>query len=59
VVEAGGDSGDPIGGYSILQAESQEALAKALEGHPHLAMVRSASFTNSCTWWQSVIWARR
>jgi len=38
VVEAGGDSGDPIGGYSILQAESHEALAKVLEGHPHLAM---------------------
>ena len=26
VVDAGGDSGDPIGGYSILQAESAEAL---------------------------------
>ena len=38
VVEAGGDSGDPIGGYSILQADSDEALAKVLEGHPHLAM---------------------
>jgi hypothetical protein len=38
VVEAGGDSGDPIGGYSILQAESSEALAKVLEGHPHLTM---------------------
>jgi hypothetical protein len=24
-----------LGGYSILQAESNEALAKALEGHPH------------------------
>ena len=27
VVDAGGDTGDPIGGYSILQAESAEALA--------------------------------
>ena len=25
VIETGGDSGDPIGGYSILQAESHEA----------------------------------
>jgi hypothetical protein len=24
-----------LGGYSILQAESKEALAKTLEGHPH------------------------
>lgn len=38
VVGAGGDSGDPIGGYSILQADSDEALAEVLEGHPHLAM---------------------
>ena len=38
VVEAGGDSGDPIGGYSIFQAETHEALSKVLEGHPHLAM---------------------
>jgi hypothetical protein len=37
-VEAGGDSGDPIGGYSILQAESHEALGKVLENHPHKAM---------------------
>ena len=35
VVEAGGDSGDPIGGYSILQAESHEALGKILQNHPH------------------------
>jgi hypothetical protein len=35
VVDAGGDSGDPIGGYSILQAESNEALSDVLEGHPH------------------------
>jgi hypothetical protein len=38
VVEAGGDSGDPIGGYSILQAESHEDLAKVLQSHPHLTM---------------------
>jgi hypothetical protein len=24
-----------LGGYSILQAESKEALAKTLDGHPH------------------------
>ena len=24
-----------LGGYSIMQAESKEALAKVLEGHPH------------------------
>jgi hypothetical protein len=35
VVEPGGDDGDPIGGYSILQAESAEALAAVLDGHPH------------------------
>ena len=38
VVEAGGDSGDPIGGYSILQAESPDALNKVLDGHPHKTM---------------------
>jgi hypothetical protein len=38
VVDPGGDSGDPIGGYSILQADSPEALSKVLEGHPHQAM---------------------
>ena len=38
VVDADGDSGDPIGGYSIVQAESAEALATVLESHPHLAM---------------------
>jgi hypothetical protein len=38
VVEPAGDSADPIGGYSIFQAESPEALASVLEGHPHLAM---------------------
>jgi hypothetical protein len=38
VVETGGDSGDPVGGYSILQADSAEALSKVLAGHPHTAM---------------------
>ncbi len=35
VVDPGGDSGDPIGGYSILQADSPDALAALLERHPH------------------------
>ena len=38
MVDSGGDSGDPIGGYSILQADSHEALAKVLEDHPHRVM---------------------
>ena len=37
VVDSGGDTGDPVGGYSILQAESNDALAKVLDGHPHTA----------------------
>jgi hypothetical protein len=27
-----------LGGYSVLQAESQEALAATLKGHPHFMM---------------------
>jgi hypothetical protein len=27
-----------LGGYSILQAESKEALAQTLKGHPHFMM---------------------
>jgi hypothetical protein len=27
-----------LGGFSILQAESKEALAEALRGHPHFMM---------------------
>jgi hypothetical protein len=27
-----------LGGYSILQGESKEAVAEALEGHPHFMM---------------------
>ena len=38
VVDPGGDSADPIGGYSILQAESPEALAALLDRHPHKTM---------------------
>jgi hypothetical protein len=38
VVEPGGDSGDPVGGYSVLQADSPDALSKVLIGHPHTAM---------------------
>jgi hypothetical protein len=39
-VTAGGaaDSSNDLGGYSILQAESKEALVKSLEGHPHFMM---------------------
>jgi hypothetical protein len=37
VIDAGGDAGDPIAGYSILEAESHDALAKVLDGHPHSA----------------------
>src|SRR6478736_890732 len=36
------DSSSPVtndlGGYSILQAESKEALAATLKGHPHFMM---------------------
>ena len=32
---AGGDG--TVGGYSILQADSQQALQGVLEGHPHTA----------------------
>ena len=32
------DSKNDLGGYSIMQAESKEALAKTLEGHPHFMM---------------------
>ena len=33
----GAGSGDPIGGFSILQAESADALQGVLKGHPHTA----------------------
>jgi YCII-related domain len=38
VVDPGGDTADPIGGYSILQAESHDALAALLDSHPHKTM---------------------
>jgi hypothetical protein len=40
LVKPGGASPqrNDLGGYSIMQAESNEALAKALEGHPHFMM---------------------
>lgn len=31
-----GDTGTPIGGYSVLEADSQAAATKLLDGHPHL-----------------------
>jgi hypothetical protein len=31
-----------LGGFSIMQAESREALAEALKGHPHFTMGDSA-----------------
>ena len=31
-----------LGGYSILQAESKEALAATLKGHPHFTMADSS-----------------
>jgi len=38
LVQEGGDTGDPVGGFSMLQAESAEALSAVLEGHPHTVM---------------------
>jgi hypothetical protein len=38
VVDAGGDAGDPVGGFSILQAESADGVRGVLDGHPHAAM---------------------
>jgi hypothetical protein len=31
-------STNDLGGFSILQAESKEALAESLKGHPHFMM---------------------
>ena len=31
-----------LGGYSILQAESKEALAATMKGHPHFTMPESS-----------------
>ena len=40
VTKGGGTSPstNELGGFSILQAESKEALAKTLDGHPHFMM---------------------
>jgi hypothetical protein len=35
-------STNDLGGYSILQAESKEALAATLKGHPHFTMPESS-----------------
>jgi hypothetical protein len=32
----GGETGRPIGGFSILQADSADAVTKLLDDHPHL-----------------------
>ena len=31
-----------LGGYSVMQAESNEALAESLKGHPHFMMKESS-----------------
>ncbi len=36
-------STNDLGGYSILQGESKEALAETLKGHPHLMMMSDGS----------------
>jgi len=40
VTKSGGSSPNTndLGGFSILQAESKEALAETLKGHPHFMM---------------------
>src|SRR5260221_1184458 len=37
-----GTSDAKIGGFSVLQAESSQALAKILEGHPHFVAPRAS-----------------
>jgi hypothetical protein len=38
------EAADPsIGGYSIVEADSPEALAQVLDGHPHLQLGRIES----------------
>ncbi|BBY06804.1 hypothetical protein [Mycobacterium noviomagense] len=43
---AGG--GDPIGGFSILQADSAQALQQVLEGHPHTTHGGTSRSSSSC-----------
>jgi hypothetical protein len=38
VQDGASPSTNDLGGYSILQAESKEALAETLKGHPHFMM---------------------
>jgi hypothetical protein len=42
-VGQGGSSGQPIGGFSILEADSVDALKKVLDGHPHFMSPGDAS----------------
>ena len=35
-VGAKSDAGTPIGGFSVLEADSVDAVRKLLDGHPHL-----------------------
>jgi len=35
-------STNDLGGYSVLQAESKEALAETMKGHPHFMMPEGA-----------------
>src|SRR5689334_19371900 len=35
---ADGEAGTPIGGYSVLEADSADDAAKLLDDHPHLHM---------------------
>lgn len=44
VASVGADraAGDPIGGYSILQADSSSSLEALLDGHPHLMLEGAA-----------------
>ena len=37
-VAIGGGAGDGAAGFSILEAESQDAVQQLLRGHPHLHM---------------------
>jgi hypothetical protein len=34
---AAGDTGVGVGGYSVLEADSPDAVKKLLDGHPHLS----------------------
>jgi hypothetical protein len=37
-VGPGSPAGDDVAGYSILQADSAQAVSSVLDGHPHLEM---------------------